>query len=83
LISCHDDGEGMQVLIDYLQGVYNPEYSPKRTADKLQKKTVVSLLYDAYTKFGEILTTEKIENLRNHQRRKTVIKKKTTLFLFR
>jgi TBC1 domain family member 8/9 len=73
LIHCHDDGEGMQVLIEFLNGIYNPEFSMKRADDKLQNKTIISLLYEAYAQFGEIVSTDKIENLRNQQRRQTVM----------
>jgi len=37
-----------------------------------QSQSVQTLLNEAYVKFGELITTQKIEELRNKHRRKTV-----------
>jgi TBC1 domain family member 8/9 len=62
----------MQVLTDYLNGIYNHESSPKKNDGKVKSQTVHSLINEAYAQFGQTLTTAKIEELRNKHRRKTV-----------
>ncbi|XP_068143014.1 TBC1 domain family member 9 isoform X2 [Drosophila tropicalis] len=77
LLKCQDDGEAMLVLQTYLEGIYNPEYqvppsSDKRRMERPQTQTVQTLIHEAYTKFGEELTQQRIEELRNKHRRLTV-----------
>lgn len=77
LLKCQDDGEAMLVLQTYLEGIYNPEYqvppsTDKRKLERPQTQTVQTLIHEAYTKFGEELTQQRIEELRNKHRRLTV-----------
>ncbi|KAH8379816.1 hypothetical protein KR009_007362, partial [Drosophila setifemur] len=77
LLRCQDDGEAMLVLQHYLEGIYNPEYqvppcTDKRKMERTQTQTVQTLIHEAYTKFGEELTQQKIEELRNKHRRLTM-----------
>ncbi|EDW18570.1 TBC1 domain family member 9 isoform X1 [Drosophila mojavensis] len=77
LLQCQDDGEAMLVLQTYLEGIYNPEYqvppsTDKRKLERPQTQTVQTLIHEAYTKFGEELTQQRIEELRNKHRRLTV-----------
>lgn len=77
LLNCQDDGEAMLVLQTYLEGIYNPEYqvppsTDKRKLERPQTQTVQTLIHEAYTKFGEELTQQRIEELRNKHRRLTV-----------
>ncbi|XP_034483767.1 TBC1 domain family member 9 isoform X2 [Drosophila innubila] len=77
LLDCQDDGEAMLVLQTYLGGIYNPEYqvpppTDKRKLERPQTQTIQTLIHEAYTKFGEELTQQRIEELRNKHRRLTV-----------
>ncbi|KAL7734779.1 hypothetical protein ACLKA6_011065 [Drosophila palustris] len=77
LLNCQDDGEAMLVLQTYLEGIYNPEYqvpppTDKRKLERQQTQTIQTLIHEAYTKFGEELTQQRIEELRNKHRRLTV-----------
>ncbi|XP_033161492.1 TBC1 domain family member 9 isoform X1 [Drosophila mauritiana] len=78
LLHCQDDGEAMLVLQNYLEGIYNPEYQVPPTTDKrkmerkVQTQTVQTLIHEAYTKFGEEITQQRIEELRNKHRRLTM-----------
>jgi len=78
LLQCQDDGEAMLVLQNYLEGIYNPEYQVPPTTDKrkqerkVQTQTVQTLIHEAYTKFGEEITQQRIEELRNKHRRLTM-----------
>lgn len=77
LLDCQDDGEAMLVLQTYLEGIYNPEYqvppsTDKRKQERPQTQTIQTLIHEAYTKFGEELTQQRIEELRNKHRRLTV-----------
>ncbi|XP_032598993.1 TBC1 domain family member 9 isoform X2 [Drosophila grimshawi] len=76
LLKCQDDGEAMLVLQSFLEGIYNPEYqvppsTDKRKMDRPQTQTVQTLIHEAYTKFGEEITQQRIEELRNKHRRLT------------
>uniref|UniRef100_A0A1B6C1U8 Rab-GAP TBC domain-containing protein n=1 Tax=Clastoptera arizonana TaxID=38151 RepID=A0A1B6C1U8_9HEMI len=75
LLSCNDDGEAMQVLTDYLNGIYNDEdyyYNIVKDGITIKKSvSIQSLLYDAYTKYGS-LTSGTIESLRVKHRLKVV-----------
>ncbi|XP_070142241.1 TBC1 domain family member 9 isoform X2 [Drosophila kikkawai] len=77
LLRCQDDGEAMLVLQHYLEGIYNPEYqvpptNDKRKMERTQTQTVQTLIHEAYTKFGEELTHQRIDELRNKHRRLTM-----------
>ncbi|XP_017136755.1 TBC1 domain family member 9 isoform X1 [Drosophila miranda] len=77
LLKCQDDGEAMLVLQNYLEGIYNPDYqvppsTDKRKMERSQTQTVQTLIHEAYTKFGEELTQQRIEELRNKHRRLTM-----------
>ncbi|XP_054270034.1 TBC1 domain family member 9 isoform X2 [Macrosteles quadrilineatus] len=75
LLTCTDDGEAMQILSDYLSGVFNDEEPHRaiiRDGIPVNKSvSVQSLLYDAYTKYGS-LTTGEIEQLRIKHRLRVV-----------
>lgn len=83
----------MQILTEYLNGVFNDECRPlkKNTHQykvlfnliqlnynlitfnsNLQSQSVQTLIHEAYMKYSEIISTKKIEELRNKHRRKTV-----------
>lgn len=74
LLSCNDDGEAMQVLTEFLNGVYNLEYqiTPQRSELKHKSQTVQTVIQEAYRKFSEQISMQKIEELRNKHRRLTV-----------
>ncbi|CAD7082621.1 unnamed protein product [Hermetia illucens] len=73
LLACRDDGEAMQVFNEYLNGIYNNEYQLlKKTEIVKQSQSVQTLLHEAYSRFGENISTQKIEELRNKHRRLTV-----------
>ncbi|XP_058830924.1 TBC1 domain family member 9 [Topomyia yanbarensis] len=76
LLDCNDDGEAMQLLSNYLMGIYNDEVQQIKNMDKernqLRSQSVQTLIYEAYTKFGKAITSQKIEELRNKHRRLTV-----------
>ncbi|XP_030373386.1 TBC1 domain family member 9 [Scaptodrosophila lebanonensis] len=74
---CQDDGEAMLVLQKFLEGIHNPDYqvppsTDKRKTERTQTQTVQTLIHEAYTKFGEELTQQRIEELRNKHRRLTM-----------
>ncbi|XP_058461120.1 TBC1 domain family member 9 [Malaya genurostris] len=76
LLNCDDDGEAMQLLSNYLMGIFNDEVQQIKNMDKernqLRSQSVQTLIYEAYTKFGKAITSQKIEELRNKHRRLTV-----------
>lgn len=75
LLDSRDDGEAMQLLTTYLTGVFNIEYqqSKRRNEQNTQRSIAVqTLIHEAYAQFGELISTQKIEELRNKHRRKTV-----------
>ncbi|GAB0096899.1 TBC1 domain family member 8 [Sergentomyia squamirostris] len=73
MLSCHDDGEAMQILSTYLSGIYNPEY-PTYTKNYVKHRTqkIETLIESAYQTFGESITAQKIEEMRNRHRRRIV-----------
>ncbi|XP_017769270.1 PREDICTED: TBC1 domain family member 9 isoform X2 [Nicrophorus vespilloides] len=75
LLKCKDEGEAMQILADYLSGVYNDEgrgsIRNKSYDDQKRKMSIQTLIYQAYTKYGYI-STGQIEQLRLKQRLKVV-----------
>ncbi|XP_067644992.1 TBC1 domain family member 9 [Eurosta solidaginis] len=74
LLKCNDDGEAMEVLSRYLDGIYNPEYQLPSPAVKRKAQTqpIQTLIHEAYTKFGSSISQQKIEELRNKHRRLTI-----------
>ncbi|XP_055625548.1 TBC1 domain family member 9 [Toxorhynchites rutilus septentrionalis] len=76
LLNCNDDGEAMQLLSNYLMGIYNDEVQQIKIIDKertqLRSQSVQTLIYEAYQRFGKAITSQKIEELRNKHRRLTV-----------
>jgi hypothetical protein len=75
LLTCRDEGEAMQLLGDYLQGVYNEEgLMTLRTKDGEEIKKSISvqtLVYDAYSHYSS-LTPGVIERLRLKHRLRVV-----------
>uniref|UniRef100_A0A1L8DMP1 Rab-GAP TBC domain-containing protein n=1 Tax=Nyssomyia neivai TaxID=330878 RepID=A0A1L8DMP1_9DIPT len=73
MLSCHDDGEAMQILSIFLSGIYNPEY-PVYTKNYGRHKTqkIETLIENAYKTYEDTITAQKIEELRNKHRRKIV-----------
>nr|CAD7263370.1 unnamed protein product [Timema shepardi] len=75
LLACREEGEGMQLLSDYLEGVYNeenPHNSRSKDGEQLKKSiSVQKLLYEAYSKYG-MLSAGAIERLRLKYRLRVV-----------
>lgn len=76
LLNCRDDGEAMQLLSDYLEGVYNEEIKDcalhNKDGEAVSKSvSVQKLIYDAYTHY-EALTGSTIERLRLKYRLRVV-----------
>ncbi|XP_055382539.1 TBC1 domain family member 9 [Condylostylus longicornis] len=74
LLQCKDDGEAMQLLGDYLGGIHNPDYqlTLNRPDPKPKSQSIYTLIHEAYTKFGEFISLQRIEELRNKHRRLTI-----------
>ncbi|XP_075969354.1 TBC1 domain family member 8/9 isoform X2 [Anticarsia gemmatalis] len=74
LLKCTEDGQAMQVLNDYLGGIYNEEAmalsTEPRTADKTIK--IQELIYQSYRTYGTSVTSENIEHLRLKHRLRVV-----------
>ncbi|XP_015603181.1 TBC1 domain family member 9 [Cephus cinctus] len=75
LLNCHDDGEAMQLLTDYLGGVFNDEgpVLPRPIDSVVPKRSisVQTLIYEAYSRYGS-LTIGGIERLRLKHRLRVV-----------
>lgn len=73
IVNCQDDGEAMQHLSEYLNGVYNEETGTLIKDGEQVKKSVSvqTLLYNAYSKYG-CITAGEIERLRLSQRLRVV-----------
>ncbi|XP_076653939.1 TBC1 domain family member 8/9 isoform X1 [Halictus rubicundus] len=75
LLNCRDDGEAMQLLTDYLGGVFNDEGPvlprPVDSATSNRSISVQTLIYEAYSRYGT-LTTGGIERLRLKHRLRVV-----------
>ncbi|XP_017882346.1 TBC1 domain family member 9 [Ceratina calcarata] len=75
LLNCRDDGEAMQLLTDYLGGVYNDEGPilprPVDSATPNRSISVQTLIYEAYSRYG-LLTIGGIERLRLKHRLRVV-----------
>ncbi|XP_014472834.1 PREDICTED: TBC1 domain family member 9 isoform X4 [Dinoponera quadriceps] len=75
LLNCRDDGEAMQLLTDYLGGVYNDEGPifprPVDSTSPNKSISVQTLIYEAYSRYGS-LTIGWIERLRLKHRLRVV-----------
>ncbi|XP_001600394.2 TBC1 domain family member 9 isoform X2 [Nasonia vitripennis] len=75
LLKCHDDGEAMQLLTDYLGGVYNDEGPvlprPVDSAPPNKSISIQTLIYESYARYGS-LTIGGIERLRLKHRLRVV-----------
>ncbi|XP_044261162.1 TBC1 domain family member 9 [Tribolium madens] len=75
LLACRDEGEAMQLLADYLMGVFNDEgrgaIRNKNYDEQKRSISVQTLIYQAYVKYG-FLTTGQIERLRLKHRLRVV-----------
>ncbi|XP_011329896.1 TBC1 domain family member 9 isoform X3 [Ooceraea biroi] len=75
LLNCRDDGEAMQLLTDYLGGVYNDEGPifprPVDSTSPNRSISVQTLIYEAYSRYGS-LTIGWIERLRLKHRLRVV-----------
>ncbi|XP_974316.4 TBC1 domain family member 9 isoform X2 [Tribolium castaneum] len=75
LLACRDEGEAMQLLADYLMGVFNDEgrgaIRNKNYDEQKRSISVQTLIYEAYVKYG-FLTTGQIERLRLKHRLRVV-----------
>ncbi|KAJ8968056.1 hypothetical protein NQ314_002495 [Rhamnusium bicolor] len=75
LLQCRDEGEAMQLLADYLMGVFNDEgrgaIRNKSYDDQTRSISIQVLIYEAYRRYG-FLTTGQIERLRLKHRLKVV-----------
>ncbi|KAL2731408.1 TBC1 domain family member 9-like isoform X2 [Vespula squamosa] len=75
LLNCRDDGEAMQLLTDYLGGVYNDEGPilprPVDNATLNRSISVQTLIHESYVRYGS-LTIGGIERLRLKHRLRVV-----------
>lgn len=75
LLNCRDDGEAMQLLTDYLGGVFNDEGpvlpKPVDSGTPNRSISVQTLIFEAYSRYGS-LTIGGIERLRLKHRLKVV-----------
>ncbi|XP_049823440.1 TBC1 domain family member 9 [Aethina tumida] len=75
LLQCRDEGEAMQLLADYLMGVFNDEgrgaIRNKSYDEQKRSVSIQNLVYESYRKYG-FLTTGQIERLRLKHRLKVV-----------
>ncbi|CAB0033563.1 unnamed protein product [Trichogramma brassicae] len=75
LLKCNDDGEAMQLLTDYLGGVYNDEGPvlprPVDTAPPNRSISIQTLIYESYSRYGS-LKVDEIERLRLKHRLRVV-----------
>ncbi|XP_057668681.1 TBC1 domain family member 9 isoform X2 [Diorhabda carinulata] len=75
LLACRDEGEAMQLLSEYLMGVFNDEgrgaIRNKSYDEQKRSISIQALIYEAYRKYG-FLTTGQIERLRLKHRLRVV-----------
>ncbi|KAL0272685.1 UNVERIFIED_CONTAM: hypothetical protein PYX00_005558 [Menopon gallinae] len=72
LKECRDDGEAMQLITAYLEGIYDEENpSAVKSPDVKPTVSIQSIIYDAYAKFG-FLTSVGVEKLRLRHRLQVV-----------
>lgn len=74
LLKCNEDGQAMQVLNDYLQGIYNEEAMALSTEPRTAEKTIKiqELIYQSYRSYGSSVSSENIEHLRLKHRLRVV-----------
>ncbi|KAJ8722843.1 hypothetical protein PYW07_004023 [Mythimna separata] len=74
LLKCTEDGQAMQVLNDYLQGIYNEEAMALSTEARTAEKTIKiqELIYQSYRSYGGSVSSENIEHLRLKHRLRVV-----------
>ncbi|XP_072943418.1 TBC1 domain family member 9 [Epargyreus clarus] len=74
LLKCSEDGQAMQVLNDYLEGIYNEEAMALSTEPRTAERTikVQELVYQSYRSFGASVSSENIEHLRLKHRLRVV-----------
>lgn len=72
LKECRDDGEAMQLISSYLEGIFDKESSsPLKRREAPQTVSVQSLINEAYIKYG-FITSVAIERLRLRHRLQVV-----------
>ncbi|XP_041977166.1 TBC1 domain family member 9 isoform X2 [Aricia agestis] len=74
LLKCAEDGQAMQVLSEYLEGIYNEEAMALSTEPRTAEKTIKiqDLVYQSYRSFGSTVSSESIEHLRLKYRLRVV-----------
>ncbi|CAH2074312.1 unnamed protein product, partial [Iphiclides podalirius] len=74
LLKCAEDGQAMQVLSEYLEGIYNEEAMALSTEPRTAEKTinVQELVYKSYRSYGAVVSGECIEHLRLKHRLRVV-----------
>ncbi|XP_050344939.1 TBC1 domain family member 9 isoform X3 [Nymphalis io] len=74
LLKCTEDGQAMQVLSDYLEGIYNEEAMALSTEPRNAQKTIKiqELVYQSYRSYGASVSGETIEHLRLRHRLRVV-----------
>lgn len=82
ILKCQDDGEAMQLLSDFLNGIHNTDVpeSPSRNpfgGPVVKTMSVSTLIHSAYELYGNQVTNKRIEELRNKHRRRIVLQFET------
>ncbi|XP_023947050.1 TBC1 domain family member 9 [Bicyclus anynana] len=74
LLNCAEDGQAMQVLNDYLAGIYNDEAMALCTEPRTAARTIKiqELVYQSYRSYGAAVSSECIEHLRLKHRLRVV-----------
>ncbi|KAI5638559.1 rab-GTPase-TBC domain-containing protein [Phthorimaea operculella] len=74
LLKCTEDGQAMQVLNEYLEGIYNDEAMALSTEPRSADRTIKiqDLVYKSYVSYGSSVTSEIIEHLRLKHRLRVV-----------
>ncbi|KAG7307150.1 hypothetical protein JYU34_007296 [Plutella xylostella] len=74
LLKCAEDGQAMQILSQYLEGIYNDEAVALSTEPRTVPKTIKiqDLIYKSYTSYASGVSSECIEHLRLKHRLKVV-----------
>ncbi|XP_052750576.1 TBC1 domain family member 9 isoform X2 [Galleria mellonella] len=65
LLKCVEDGQAMQILSNYLEGIYNDEAMALSTEPRTAERTIKiqDLVYQSYRTYGGKVTSECIEHL--------------------
>ncbi|XP_030031232.1 TBC1 domain family member 9 isoform X2 [Manduca sexta] len=74
LLNCTEDGQAMQILNSYLEGIYNEEAMALSTEPRTAERTIKiqDLIYRTYRTYGGSVTSEHIEHLRLKHRLRVV-----------